>query len=152
MWASPAPALNILSGMPLPKLCPLLEALFAPLSSAPGHRGLQPPPGNLRFPSSQPVSTLSSLGPPQPPSTVNSSAGGFGWLLMKSQMTEGGDWGTPALSQHSRVALCPSPNLSTSCTHAHSLVGILHFAAQALLVEWVGVGGGGSVPGRVLRH
>lgn len=35
--------------MPLPKLCPLLEALFAPLSSAPVHRGLQPPPGRISF-------------------------------------------------------------------------------------------------------
>lgn len=111
--ASPPPAWYILSATPLPKLCPQPEAPFTPLSSAPVHPAFQPPPGSLlRFPPPQPVSTLSSFGPPQASSTVNS----FGWgqgvcgqTLMTSQMTKGGDWGAPALSQRSSVTLHPSP-------------------------------------------
>ena len=111
--ASPPPAWYILSATPLPKLCPQPEAPFTPLSAAPVPPGFQPPPGSLlRFPPPQPVRTLSSFGPPQASSTVNSfgcGQGVCGQTLMKSQMTKGGDWGTPALSQHSSVTLHPSP-------------------------------------------
>lgn len=54
-------------------------------------------------------------------------------------MTEGEDWGTPALSQHSSVALSASPK------PLHKLHPCLlpcrrpSLAAQGLLVEWVGV-------------
>ena len=165
--ASPAPALPILSAVPLPKPCPLPKAPFTLLSVVPAHPGFQPPPGSLlRCPPAQPVSTLSFFGPPQIPSTVNSLDCGVQPVTQEMSMTEGGDWGTPTLPQlPASPSVSPSPpNTSPSCSlcphpwrwppHNASPPCPLHRVSQ-LGLKCSGLVGrylGAPVPGRVLRR